>query len=139
MSESNGQDSVVDILRSSSAIRRGVDSRRVVVEVTGNLESNGDGSNGEEVLHEFILITDSDVHGALGSHSGSNIHVASTVFGSVGVLELGGEASIVVNVLEGVRGKPSAATVVVEVASTVNQLLFGQVQVLSILNTVVSF
>ena len=125
---SYGNNSVVDVGGSVLASVRSVNSFTVVSESIDHLEGNRDGAMGEDGVHELNLVSLGDVDGSANDIKGKGVALNSAVVVSseVRVSILSGNTTGVSDVLEGMGGESTVASVVVEGSSTVNELLLGK-------------
>ena len=130
---------MVHVHGAALADRRRVDAGRVVAKVRRDLEGDGDGALGREVVLEGVLVAFRDVDaaardddadaGARGQRrrrAGGGVEGAGLVDALVGVVELRREAAGVLDVLEGVGGEAPGAALGVERAGAVDELLLGE-------------
>ena len=133
-SVTSGEDGVVDIHGSSSTVVDCVDTSGIVLESSDNLEWNWDGASVVKSLSKFSLITLGDVVAAVPDIGDGDFRSVNTRKGQslIRISGISFKAANVFNILEGMGRKSSVASVVVEISSTVNKLLFRESQVSSL-------
>jgi hypothetical protein len=129
---------VVHILGGFPAVFGLVDSRNVTSEVADDLEGDSDGSCIVKSLSEFNLVTLADVVASEAniSHCDVGPKNARSVLGSVGVGHVRLDSSSVSDILEGMGGKTTLASIVIKITSTVHQLLLRESHILSLTKNV---
>lgn len=126
--KSSCQNCMVDVLSSGSTVASFVDTSFVVFEASNDLERNSHRSSIVETLSQLNLITLSDIESTKTHISNGNFRSvnALSILSSVGISDVRFKASGVFDVLECMRGETSMASVIIEVTSAVNQLLFRE-------------
>lgn len=128
VSVSGGQDRVVDVLGSLSAIVNAVNTSVVVLESADDLEGDWNWSLVPQLFGQLLLISLGNIVASESDVSDGNVssEVALSVLGSVWISQVAFDTSGMSNVLEGMGWKTTLAAVVVEISRTVNELLFWE-------------
>jgi hypothetical protein len=124
----SSQDSMVDILGSLAASFHTIHTGSVSLESSNHLEGNRNWASIVETLGKLHLVSLGDVERSVTDIAHCDLSAEDTlsVLGSVGIGDIGLDTSSITDILESVRGKTTPASVVVEVSSTVDQLLLGE-------------
>ncbi len=133
-SVSSGQNCVVNVLGCLSTVFNSVNTSVVVFESCNNLEWNCNGSFSVKLFSHLLFITLGNVVASESDITNGNVLSEDTgsVLGSVWVSQVWFNTSNVSDVFEGVRWESSFTSVVVEISSTVNELLFREGHVSSL-------
>lgn len=124
--EANDQHTVIQIL--GITLRLVVDALRVELErLVGGIDGDGNGTNGGHSLGHLLLITLGNIgESTIGGSDCALVKVARVIDGLVGIGLLGIDASIILNIAEGIVHETAVASIVAVLGGAIDQILLGQ-------------